>query len=122
LEVEMSRNMSVLFGVTTAAGAFEAVAAALPTSEDVAARAVPGVFAVILLLCAGAMWARRSVAAATVAGVLLLIDVAGVPFYERTSAADWVIQGAFAVVGIIGIVAWVKVLRERSGRLTAARG
>jgi hypothetical protein len=113
--------MSVLFAVTIAAGLFEAVAAALPDSGDVAERAVPGVFAVILLLCAGLMWARRSVAAATVAGVLLLIDVAGVPFYGRTSVTDWVIQGAFAVVGIIGIVAWVNVLRERPGRLTAAR-
>jgi hypothetical protein len=62
------------------------------------------------------------VVAATVAGVLLLIDVAGVPFYGRTSAGDWVIQGLFAVVGIIGIVAWVNVLRERPARLTAARG
>jgi hypothetical protein len=118
----MRRNMSVLFGVATAAGVFEAVAAATPDSQDVMARALPGVFAVILLLCAGLMWTRRSVAAASVAGVLLLIDVAGVPFYQRTSVADWVIQGAFAVVGTIGIVAWVNVLRERPARLTAARG
>jgi len=68
------------------------------------------------------MWARRSVAAATVAGVFLLIDVAGVPFYEHTTVLHWIIQGAFAVVGVVGIVAWVVVLRERQARPTAARG
>jgi hypothetical protein len=118
----MSRNMTVLCAVAIAVGGLEAVAAATPDSPDVGAWLLPGVWAVLLLTSAGVMWARRSVVAATVAGVLLLIDVAGVPFYGRTSAADWVIQGLFAVVGIIGIVAWVNVLRERSARLTAARG
>ena len=110
----MSRNMTVLCLVAVAVGVFEAVAAATPDSSDAAARVVPGVWAALLLASAAVMWARRSVIAATVAGLLLLIDVAGVPFYGRTSWSDWVIQGAFAVVAVVGIVAWVNVLRSRS--------
>ena len=121
-EVPVSTSMKCLFAVAVLAGCFEAVAAATPDSPGLGPRLAPGAFAVVLLACAWAMWARRSVAAATVAGVLLLIDVAGVPFYGRTSVTDWVLQGGFAVVGTVGIVAWVNVLRERPARLTATRG
>jgi hypothetical protein len=118
----VSTSMKCLFVVALIVGGFEAVSAATPDSPGLGPRLAPGIFAAVLLGCAWAMWARRSVAAATVAGVLLLIDVAGVPFYERTSVSDWFLQGGFAVVGIVGIVAWVNVLRERPARLTVTRG
>jgi hypothetical protein len=114
--------MAVLCGVTVAAGAIEVVAAVSSSdSADVAGRVVPGAFALVFLVCAGAMWATGSVAAAVVAGVLLLIDVVGVPFYEHDSWSDRLVQGAFAVLGIVGIVACGAVLRERRAGLTAER-
>jgi hypothetical protein len=45
--------------------------------------------------------------------VLLVLEVVFTPFYERTSVGDWVIQLAFAAMGLVGIVAWIDVLRSR---------
>jgi hypothetical protein len=112
----MSRNMTVLFVVATAVGVFELLAAVWMNAPDRAGQLFAGVVALAFLGSAWALWARRSVVAAVVAAVLLLVDVAGVPLYERTSATDWVIQGSFAAVGIVGIVAAVNVVREGRAR------
>ena len=112
----MSRNMTVLFAAASAVGVFELLAAVWMNAPDRAGQLSAGVFAVLFLGCAWALWARRSIVAAVVVGVLLLADVAGLPFYERTSVQDWVMQGLFGVVGIAGIVAAVNVVRERRAR------
>jgi hypothetical protein len=117
----MSRNTTVLFAVTVAVGALELLSAVWLNAPDRAGQVLAGVVALAFLACAGALRARNSIAAAVVAGVLLLVDVAGTPAYERNSVSDWVIQGLFAVVGIIGIVAAVNVVRERrASRRTVA--
>jgi 4-hydroxybenzoate polyprenyltransferase len=106
--------MKCLFVVAVAAGGFEAVTAVTPDRSGLVTRLVTGAFAAVFLLCAWGMWARRSVLAASAIGVLLVLEVAFTPFYQRTSAGDWVIQLAFAAVGLVGIVAWIDVLRNRS--------
>jgi 4-hydroxybenzoate polyprenyltransferase len=114
--------MKCLFVVALAAGIFEAVTAAEPGPSGLVTRLVTGAFAAGFLLCAWAMWSRRSVLAASVIGVLLVLEVAFTPFYERTSVEDWVVQLAFAAVALVGIVAWIDVLRSRStARVTASR-
>jgi hypothetical protein len=114
--------MRCLFAVALAAGGFEAVAAATPDDSGLVTRLVTGAFAAGFLLCAWAMWSRRSVLAASVIGVLLVIEVASTPFFGRTSVGDWIIQLAFAVVALIGIGAWIDVLRKRSTvRIAAPR-
>jgi hypothetical protein len=109
----MSISMKYLFVVAVAAGVFETLSAIWFNAPQVAGQVLAGIFAVGLLGCAWAMWAKNSVTAATVIAVLLFIDVAGVPFYSKTSAADWVIQLTFGLVGIIGLAAWVQILRTR---------
>jgi hypothetical protein len=115
----MSISMKYLFVVAVAAGLFEALSAAWLNAPDRTGQVLAGIFAVGLLGCAWAMWARRSLTAATVVGLLLLMDVAGVPFYEKNSVSDWVVQLAFGLVGVIGLVAWFQVVRHRRDRHVA---
>jgi hypothetical protein len=106
--------MKYLFAVALATGAFEAVAAATPDSPGLGPRLAPGIAAAVFLGCAWALWSRRSVLAANAIGVLLVVELAGTPFYGRTSVHDWVLQLGFAAVATVGIVAWIDVLRRRS--------
>jgi peptidoglycan/LPS O-acetylase OafA/YrhL len=108
--------MTVLTAVAGAVGVFELIGAVWMNAPDRAGQLFAGVFAALFLGCAWALWARQSIAAALVVGLLLLADVAGLPAYQRTSVQDWVVQGVFGVVGIAGIVATVNVLRERRAR------
>lgn len=109
----MSVSMKYLFVVAVAAGIFEALSAVWFNAPEVAGQLLAGVFAVGLLGCAWAMWTRQSFAAASLIAVLLLIDVAGVPFYAKTSATDWAVQITFGVVGVLGLVAWAQLFRTR---------
>jgi hypothetical protein len=83
--------------------------------------ALAGVFAALMALCAWSMWTRRSIVASSGVGLLLLVDVGGTPFYERTSWLDWAVQLALVAVGLLGIVAWVNVLRSHRRGLATAR-
>lgn len=118
----MSLSMKYLFTVAVLAGTFEALSAVWLNAPEVAGQLLAAVFAVALLGCAWAMWRRRSLVAASVIGLVLLVDVAGVPFYTKTSWVDWVVQLAFGAVGLVGIVAWVGVLRGRHRAPAAVRG
>lgn len=109
----MNISMKYLFLVAVAAGIFEAMSAIWFNAPELAGQILAGVFAIGLLGCAWAMWAKDSFVAATVIAVLLFVDVAGVPFYAKTSATDWVIQLTFGLVGLIGLGAWVQVFRNR---------
>ena len=116
----MSLSMKYLFTVAVVVGVFEALSAVWFNAPDVAGQVAAGVVAVILLACAWAMRARRSVAAASVIGVLLVIGVGGIPFYNRASWEDWAIQLGYGVVCVLGIIAWVNVLRSRRPDRAAA--
>jgi hypothetical protein len=109
----MSISMKYLFVVAVAAGVFEALSAIWFNAPNLAGQILAGIFAVGLLGCAWAMWAKNSITAATVIAVLLFIDVAGIPFYSKNSATDWAIQLTFGLIGIIGLAAWVQILRSR---------
>jgi hypothetical protein len=111
--------MKYLFAVAVLAGGFEALSALWFNAPDVAGQVAAGVFAILLLACAWLMRSRRSLVAATVIGLLLLVDVAGVPFYTKSSWSDWVIQLAFGALGAVGVVAWINVLRDRRNSLAA---
>jgi hypothetical protein len=39
-----------------------------------------------------------------------------VPFYTKSSWLDWVLQLGFGAVGLVGIIAWVTLLRSRPRR------
>lgn len=46
-------------------------------------------------------------------GALLVVELAGLPFYEREDTDDWVLQGAALVLGVVGAIAVVGALRRR---------
>lgn len=109
----MSVSMKYLFVVAVAAGIFEALSAVWFNAPEMAGQLLAGVFAVGLLGCAWAMWVRKSFPAATVIAALLLVDVAGLPFYSKTSALDWAVQLTFGLVGVLGLAAWIQLIRSR---------
>lgn len=113
----MSTSMTYLFVVAVAASVFEALSAAWFNAPDTAGQVLAGVFGAAMAICAWAMRARHSFVAASVIAFLLFVDVAGVPFYTKSSTADWVVQIAFGLVGAVGIAAWVNVFRARRHRL-----
>lgn len=117
----MSRSMRYLFAVALFAGSFEALSAAWLNAPNVAGQVLAGVFAVVFLGCAWRMRSRNSFGAASVIALFLLVEVAGVPFYTKSSPADWVVQLAFGVIGLLGLVAWVNLLRGRRRPLVAAQ-
>lgn len=104
--------MRYLFAVAVVVALFEATSAIGQDGSDVTGRVLTGAFAAVMFLCAWAMWARRSMVAASGIGILLLADVGGTPFYERTTWVDWAIQSGLVAVGLLGVVAWVDVLRS----------
>jgi len=118
----MSLSMKYLFAVAVFAGGFEAVSAVWLNAPDGTGQALAGVFSLLLLGCAWAMRSRRSLVAASVIGVLLLVDAGGVPFYAKGSWVDWIVQLGFGAVGLVGIVAWVHVLRHRRRAACAPAG
>jgi hypothetical protein len=114
MTTHLSRSARVLVAAATAVGLFEACSV-LPNSKDsgLGGALLTAGFAAVFLVAAALVARRGSLAAATVAGVLLLVDLAGLPFYARTSVTDWVVDTLFGVVSTAGVVAWVGVLRER---------
>ena len=109
----MSISMKYLFVVALAAGVFETLSAIWFNAPDRGGQLLAGAFAVGLLVCAWQMQARHSFMAASIIAALLLVDVTGIAFYSKTSATDWAVQLTFGVVGIIGLAAWVQLLRSR---------
>jgi hypothetical protein len=113
--------MKYLFGIALVVALFEAASAVMLEGSAPTGRILAGAFAALMFLCAWAMWRRRSVVAASGIGVLLLADVGGTPFYERTSWVDWAIQSGLCAVGLLGVIAWVTVLRSHRQDVTALR-
>jgi hypothetical protein len=111
----MSLSMKYLFAVSLIAGVFEA-ASTVVIEQPLASAA----FAVVFLACAWGLWRRQSLVATVVVGVFLLVDVGAVPFYDRHSVGDALVQLVFAAVGIVGLFACGHVLRERRRMHAAA--
>lgn len=78
------------------------------------------IFSILFALGALLMW-RGNRAGVFLVGVLVVLEVAAWPTFERNTTADWVIQIPFLVVGLIGLAALAIVAyrgwhaRSRSG-------
>lgn len=46
-------------------------------------------------------------------GLLFIIELVGLPFYEREDADDWILQVLALVVGVLGVVAAIGALHQR---------
>jgi FtsH-binding integral membrane protein len=56
---------------------------------------------------------RAGVAGVILVGLLSLIELLGLPFYEREDADDWIVQALALVLSVIGVVAAIGALRQR---------
>jgi hypothetical protein len=107
----MKRSSTYLFVVALLVGVFETLSAVWLNAPDRMGQVVAGVFALAFFTGARAI-RRGSVAAASVVGVLLSVEVIGLPFYERASVADLLVQLAVTVPCALGVAAWIDVLRH----------
>jgi hypothetical protein len=82
---------------------------------------VPAAAAVAaVLFLAGSVWLRREGRAPVVfVGVLCVIELAGLPSYDRDSASDWIFQVAAGILAALGVAfaaaAWRAGDVERQG-------
>jgi len=56
---------------------------------------------------------RAGVAGVILVGLLSLIELLGLPFYEREDADDWIVQALALVLSVIGVVVAIGALRRR---------
>ena len=105
----MSGSMKVVFAFGIVFGLLESVMVFLIEFPAQAA-----VFAAVFFACAWAIYSRHSALAAAVIGLFLLAEVAGLPFYSRSSLVDWVVQfGVGLPISALGLLAVVRVLLQR---------
>ena len=104
------RWSQVLVATAVVAGIFELINA---FSIDVPAAAV--VFG--LLYLSGAAWVARGrgVGGCILVALLNLAELAFLPMYSWSTASDWLVQGGFGVLVLIGLAASVMVIRQRWG-------
>ena len=110
---------SILIGAALAAGLFEAASA--PFLDGVAGKAAGGAYAAMFLTSA---WALRTRTTGPTVALLLIFgfELAFLPVYDRVTVTDWLAQGGFGVVSVIGLSAAVGVLAgRRHGTTTPAQ-
>jgi len=61
---------------------------------------------------------RGGLSGVILVGVLCVIELAGLPFYEREDADDWIAQGAALALGVVGLVAAAGALWRRPAART----
>ena len=77
------------------------------------------VFAGLFLV--GWWWLKRGgIAAVVLLFILSALEIAGLAFYEREDADDWILQALFAVLGLIGVVSAGVLLWQHFGRARTA--
>lgn len=76
-----------------------------------------------LLFAASFAWIRRGGGAGLILlAVLCASELLFLPAYERNGAEDWIVQGVFAALALVGIVAVTAELRaNRAARRPTAR-
>ena len=70
------------------------------------------VFAALFLL-AWFLLRRGGIAGVIFVLVLCVIELLGIPFYEREDGDDWVFQGLAVLLSVVGVVAAIAALRQR---------
>jgi hypothetical protein len=66
-----------------------------------------------LYLIGGFLAYRNMLAGFVLLALLFAMDVAFLPFYERSALADWFLQGIFGLLNIIGPIGAIAVLVSR---------
>ena len=98
-----------VLGVVALASVVGEVVSAFFIEAPVAALVVAALFLVGWFLLR-----RGGIAGVVLIGLLSLIELLGLAFYERQDADDWVLQILFLVLGAIGVVAAIGASRKRT--------
>ena len=56
---------------------------------------------------------RRSIVGVAIVGFLSVVELIGLAFYKRETAADWISQVAFLILGVVGLAAAIGALRSQ---------
>jgi hypothetical protein len=73
----------------------------------------PAAYAAAALFVVGWFFVRRrSIAGVAIVGILSVVELAGLAFYKRETAADWTSQVVFLILGAVGLVAAIGALRS----------
>jgi hypothetical protein len=111
----VSRSKRILVATSVAAGLIEL---ALATIIEVPAAALT--FGALFLLAALWIHRRRAIAPVVVVGLAFLLELVGLPVYDRTSVSDRVIQIAFGALSLVGLLAaGGMVIEHRRARVVA---
>jgi len=75
----------------------------------------PAPAAVFAFLFLGAAWLMRrgQFSGVYVIGILALIELAGLPFYERKTTSDWVWEIGFGVASVVALASAITVLFQK---------
>ena len=67
------------------------------------------------LFAAATFWYLRGseIAAPVLLALLFAVEIAGVPFYPRTSVTDWIVQLGAVVISVAGLVSAIVVVARR---------
>ena len=112
-----TRASGILIGTAILAGGFEAISAVI--THEMAPSTLMAAFGVLFLVCAWRLHVRQSLTATIVLAFLYVLELAGLPFYERTTALDWVVQMGFGAIAAIGFAAAVGVVLDARRRRAA---
>jgi hypothetical protein len=111
----MSPSRRILIAATVAAGLIEL---ALATIIEVPAAALT--FGALFLLAALWLHRRPGVASAVVVGLAFLVELAGLPMYDRASVSDWIVQIGFGAISLVGLLAaGGMIIEHRRARVVA---
>ena len=94
------------------------IAAAGETTDAFFVDEPAGALVFAALFVGAALWAwRRPIGGVVAVGVLCLLELAGLPFYARETATDWIVQVFSTALAAVGAVAaFVELRRWRTAR------
>lgn len=107
-------SKAILTGTALAAGVFEIVQAA--TLDMVVGQIMAAAFGAVFLAVAWLL-GRRTTGPAIGLVVIFGLELLLLPMYDRVTLADWLVQGAFGVLALAGLVAGLRVLTSRRSSL-----
>jgi hypothetical protein len=107
----MSRSARTLLVCAVIAGLFEVITG--PFLGNLPGVLLATTFGIGFLAAGYFIWRGSSRIPAVVLGLLFLVEAMGVPFLEKSSVADSVIQYSFGALSLVGLASAVMVLAGR---------
>jgi hypothetical protein len=116
-----SRKLTVLTALTAFLGLAElADSVAIGLGKDPAGAGFGVAFGVFFLVAAWLLRSRRVTSGAVFSAVLCVFELIEFPSWPKSSVVEWIVQSAFAVLAMAGLITGIVVLAARLRRKAAA--